>query len=241
MKSTLKRESKRPRNRWEGSARRRAVSAVELSMACLHLGCRGACSGESSRLRSEKRRQQESCGAACALSTRTHQRGSPRAHKSGGVGGPAEPRHFWELIARRLGCGRGPSVDRGVLRALFAGEARSATGSVCSPVGRDPTLASSRCRATRLETRTKECRRRASLWVKETRRGRSESETREPALAVGAPWTEPCGHAVAGFESERTCCDPKDGELCPRRVKPGETLVEARSGSDVQIDRRTWV
>jgi hypothetical protein len=24
-------------------------------------------------------------------------------------------------------------------------------------------------------------------------------------------------------------------------VKPGETLVEARSGSDVQIDRRTWV
>ena len=27
VKSTLKRESKRPRNRWEGSARRRAVSA----------------------------------------------------------------------------------------------------------------------------------------------------------------------------------------------------------------------
>ena len=57
--------------------------------------------------------------------------------------------------------------------ALFAGEARSATGSVFS-VGRAPTLASSRCRATRLETRTKECRRRASLWVKETRLGRSE-------------------------------------------------------------------
>ena len=72
--------------------------------------------------------------------------------------------------------------------------------------------------------------------------GRSESETWEPAACVvGAPRTEPCGHAVAGFESERTCCDPKDGELCPRRVKPGETLVEARSGSDVQIDRRTWV
>ena len=53
--------------------------------------------------------------------------------------------------------------------------------------------------------------------------------------------TEPCGHAVAGFESERTCCDPKDGELCPRRTKPEETLVEVRSGSDVQIDRHTWV
>ena len=48
-------------------------------------------------------------------------------------------------------------------------------------------------------------------------------------------------HAVAGFEWERCCCDPKDGELCLSRVKPEETLVEARSGSDVQIDRQTWV
>jgi hypothetical protein len=30
-------------------------------------------------------------------------------------------------------------------------------------------------------------------------------------------------------------------ELCLNRVKPGETLVEARSGSDVQIDRQIWV
>jgi hypothetical protein len=43
------------------------------------------------------------------------------------------------------------------------------------------------------------------------------------------------------FEWERTCWDPKDGELCLSRAKPGETLVEARSDSDVQIDRRTWV
>ena len=40
---------------------------------------------------------------------------------------------------------------------------------------------------------------------------------------------------------ERVCWDPKDGELCLNRVKPGETLVEARSDSDVQIDRRIWV
>ena len=33
----------------------------------------------------------------------------------------------------------------------------------------------------------------------------------------------------------------KDGELCLNRVKPGETLVEARSDSDVQIDRQIWV
>ncbi len=38
-------------------------------------------------------------------------------------------------------------------------------------------------------------------------------------------------------ECEHTCWDPKDGELCLNRVKPGETLVEARSDSDVQIDR----
>ncbi|KAF4678479.1 hypothetical protein FOZ62_020340, partial [Perkinsus olseni] len=34
--------------------------------------------------------------------------------------------------------------------------------------------------------------------------------------------------------------DPKDGELCLSRVKPGETLVEARSDTDVQIVRQTW-
>ena len=44
-----------------------------------------------------------------------------------------------------------------------------------------------------------------------------------------------------GSEAEHVCWDPKDGELCPSRVKPEETLVEARSDSDVQIDRRTWV
>ena len=42
-------------------------------------------------------------------------------------------------------------------------------------------------------------------------------------------------------EQERTRWDPKDGELCLSRTKPEETLVEVRSGSDVQIDRQTWV
>ena len=42
-------------------------------------------------------------------------------------------------------------------------------------------------------------------------------------------------------EQERTRWDPKDGELCLSRLKPGETLVEDRSDSDVQIDRPTWV
>ena len=42
-------------------------------------------------------------------------------------------------------------------------------------------------------------------------------------------------------ECEHVCWDPKDGELCLNRAKPGETLVEARSDSDVQIDRQIWV
>jgi hypothetical protein len=43
------------------------------------------------------------------------------------------------------------------------------------------------------------------------------------------------------FEGECACWDPKDGELCLDRVKPGETLVEARSDTDVQIVRLIWV
>ena len=44
-----------------------------------------------------------------------------------------------------------------------------------------------------------------------------------------------------GSAVERVCWDPKDGELCLNRVKPEETLVEARSDSDVQIDRQIWL
>lgn len=61
---------------------------------------------------------------------------------------------------------------------------------------------------------------------------RSESNVREPSLGRRRP---PYG------EVEHVRCDPKDGELCPGKAKPGETLVEACSDSDVQIDRATWV
>ncbi len=40
---------------------------------------------------------------------------------------------------------------------------------------------------------------------------------------------------------EHACWDPKGGELCLIRAKPEETLVEARSRSDVQIDGKSWV
>ena len=61
-----------------------------------------------------------------------------------------------------------------------------------------------------------------------------------PPLGEGAPPARLVG-AVREAERERTRWDPKDGELCLSRVKPEETLVEVRSDSDVQIDRRTWV
>ena len=41
--------------------------------------------------------------------------------------------------------------------------------------------------------------------------------------------------------AEHKCWDPKDGELCLARLKSGETLMEDRSNSDVQIDCRSWV
>jgi hypothetical protein len=44
-----------------------------------------------------------------------------------------------------------------------------------------------------------------------------------------------------GFECDHTCWDPKDGELCLSRAKPKETLVEARSDTNVKIIRLTWV
>jgi hypothetical protein len=59
----------------------------------------------------------------------------------------------------------------------------------------------------------------------------------------GCIFAQSAGHNLSGewSECEHTCWDPKDGELCLNRVKPGETLVEARSDSDVQIDRQIWV
>jgi len=41
------------------------------------------------------------------------------------------------------------------------------------------------------------------------------------------------------YEDEHKGRDPKDGELYLSRMKPGETLVEVRHGTDVQIVRPT--
>ncbi|CDW61028.1 hypothetical protein TTRE_0000944201 [Trichuris trichiura] len=51
--------------------------------------------------------------------------------------------------------------------------------------------------------------------------------------------TRPEQRTVGPADSERARCYPKDGELCMSRTKPEETLVEVRSGVDVQITRPT--
>jgi hypothetical protein len=49
---------------------------------------------------------------------------------------------------------------------------------------------------------------------------------------------DPCS-TRRGRELKHICWDPKDGELCLGRTKPGETLVEVRHDTDVQIVRQT--
>ena len=74
---------------------------------------------------------------------------------------------------------------------------------------------------------------------------RNESEDRLDRLIRDLSLLErtvaPSGLLVSRAEEEHTRWDPKDGELCLSRAKPEETLVEVRSGSDVQIDRQTCV
>jgi hypothetical protein len=63
----------------------------------------------------------------------------------------------------------------------------------------------------------------------------------DPRSKIPRRSTVPSRPHVGRAETERIRWDPKDGELCLSRAKPEETLVEVRSGSDVQIDRQTWV
>ncbi|CAK8696415.1 unnamed protein product [Clavelina lepadiformis] len=100
---------------------------------------------------------------------------------------------------------------------------------------------------TRLETRTKESNMCASRGAVRNPARRSEGECRRGPAEVrpGGPGCRrhhrPILSACRGVERERACRDPKDGELCLKRLKPEETLVEDRSDSDVQIDRQIWV
>ena len=115
------------------------------------------------------------------------------------------------------------------IHALGAGQRGLAWRDITSELTEDSTLAE-RFALTRLETRTKESNMCASRWVSNPRGAGNLTEQHRPTMIF-----------CERFECEHTCWDPKDGELCLSRAKPEETLVEARSDTDVQIVRRTWV
>lgn len=84
--------------------------------------------------------------------------------------------------------------------------------------------------------------------VKQTRKG--EDIVASTSLVLKGRGECPCGvhtHECSTppgpiwVEVECACLDPKGGELCLNKVKPGETPVEACSDADVQIARMIWV
>jgi hypothetical protein len=86
--------------------------------------------------------------------------------------------------------------------------------------------------------------------VRESWSGLNSKGAVKAKVALSQPRDDPCRGAQSRLfastsfraeKQERTRSDPKDGELCLARLKSGETLMEDRSDSDVQIDRRSWV
>lgn len=95
---------------------------------------------------------------------------------------------------------------------------------------------------TRLETRIAEFSVAASQWVHAKPRGAMKVklavlsvDTRSAGL-VPVAQCGPVPTACSGAEVELQLRDPKDGELRVTRTKSEETLMEVRSGSNVQID-----
>ena len=78
----------------------------------------------------------------------------------------------------------------------------------------------------------------ASVWVQNSER---EMKVKVETFVTGGHRRPDRTSSDVLSAVEHACWDPKDGELCLNRVKPEETLVEARSDSDVQIDRQIWV
>ena len=182
--------------------------------------------------------QKSACGQVALLggrlAWRTDSVGGSRFNSSSRGTGPPTP------AAERLG-----RTVRSALRLPTAAEGGAITRH--PPMGPRPFTVAPH--PTRLETRTKESNMYASQWAVQTLR-RSESELG----GIFAPWSaahhrpvpgcppaSPGAGTLTGAELEHTRWDPKDGELCPSRMKSEETLMEVRSDSDVQIDRQTWV
>lgn len=148
--------------------------------------------------------------------------------------------------------GRGPPPPT---RASPGPDCPQSESECAAPPGRGPAHVNGRSRSaamsathpTRLETRTKESNARASQRVSTSPHGAMKVKAGArrpgwdpPSPEGGAPPAR-LTRSAGEVERERARWYPKDGELCLGRAKPEETLVEARSGPDVQIGRPTWV
>jgi len=79
-----------------------------------------------------------------------------------------------------------------------------------------------------------------ALWCSKPPQGATRNESDFIRDPQGATELDP-DDVSEGFEVKHIRWDPKDGELFPGRSKPGETLVEDRTDTDVQIVRQIWV
>ena len=133
---------------------------------------------------------------------------------------------------------RGPCQEAGLEVSVRPHGRAVQWGSV--PSGAFAGSSAKRSSTTRLETRTKESNVRASLRERNPRTQRKRTNLRKRegggdlVRIEGRPGADP-------VESEHVRWDPKDGELSMSRMRPEETLVEVRSGTDVQIVRLTCV
>ncbi len=141
----------------------------------------------------------------------------------------------------------GTCVDRGGLSSVRPDRAAPSGRGSGPRKGCSRSAARSATHPTRLETRTKESNARASQRVSSSPHGAMKVKAGArrfrwdpPSPEGGAPPAR-LARNVGQVEQERVRWYPKDGELCLGRAKPEETLVEARSGPDVQIGRPTWV
>ena len=132
----------------------------------------------------------------------------------------------------------GPRVEANISTRRCRTPSLPATSEGRSLHDQDP--AEFRTDPTRLETRTKESDMCASAWVANPGAERNRVSVRSrPVFAARGSTTGSALFLLNGASQEHPCRDPKDGELCLCRAKSGETLMEARSDTDVQIVRLT--